>query len=326
MPWWHADPLTDALYEVRMRGAFYSWTEASAEGSVDMPQFPDTLSFHIVARGTAFLEVDGRDALPARRGGAGAGARAASAIGCRPRRARVCSAGRTSSRRRCWGLVLDPADRAARTRLHPSPCSAAWWRSSRRRCTRCSRCSRRSSAWTRSRHPVMAALLPLLADELRDPAARRRRCRHAARRRARRRDGASVARRPGGRGDGWLAALRDPQLGAAIAAVHRDPGHPWTLASLADRATMSRSAFAARFTAVVGTPPMAYVAASRMRAARVPARRRLDGRRCGHRARLRLRGGVQPRLHAHHRRHAGARATRGRPRDGRRSRIFHSRE
>ena len=30
MPWEHADPLTEALYQVRMRGAFYSWTEASA--------------------------------------------------------------------------------------------------------------------------------------------------------------------------------------------------------------------------------------------------------------------------------------------------------
>jgi len=67
---------------------------------------------------------------------------------------------------------------------------------------------------------------------------------------------------------GWLAALRDPQLGTVIAAVHRDPGHPWTLESMATRAAMSRSGFAARFAAVVGTPPMAYVGAARMRAAR----------------------------------------------------------
>jgi AraC-like DNA-binding protein len=67
---------------------------------------------------------------------------------------------------------------------------------------------------------------------------------------------------------GWIAALRDPQLGPAIAAVHRTPGHAWTLASLAAHAAMSRSAFAARFTAVVGTPAMTYVAEARMRAAR----------------------------------------------------------
>src|ERR671912_496681 len=63
MPWEHPDPLTEALYRVRMRGAFYSWTEASAEGSLAMPQFPDTLTFHIIARGTAYLEVSGHDAL-----------------------------------------------------------------------------------------------------------------------------------------------------------------------------------------------------------------------------------------------------------------------
>ena len=71
-----------------------------------------------------------------------------------------------------------------------------------------------------------------------------------------------------GAASGWLAALRDPRLGPAIAAVHRDPGHEWTPARLAGLATMSRSSFAARFTAVVGMPPMTYVALARMRRAR----------------------------------------------------------
>ena len=61
MPWERQDPLTQALYRVRMRGAFYSWTVASGRGAVAMPQIADTLSFHMVARGRAFLEVDGRE-------------------------------------------------------------------------------------------------------------------------------------------------------------------------------------------------------------------------------------------------------------------------
>ena len=61
MPWERPDPLTEALYRVRMRGAFYSWTVASDRGAVAMPQIPETLSFHMVARGCAFLEVDGHD-------------------------------------------------------------------------------------------------------------------------------------------------------------------------------------------------------------------------------------------------------------------------
>ena len=63
MPWERQDPLTQALYRVRMRGAFYSWTEARGPGAVAMPQIADTLSFHMVARGRAFIEVDGEPAV-----------------------------------------------------------------------------------------------------------------------------------------------------------------------------------------------------------------------------------------------------------------------
>jgi AraC-like DNA-binding protein len=66
---------------------------------------------------------------------------------------------------------------------------------------------------------------------------------------------------------GWLAALRDDQIGHALAAVHRRPGTEWTVAALAKEAGMSRSAFAARFTDLVGEPAMHYVAQWRMRLA-----------------------------------------------------------
>jgi AraC-like DNA-binding protein len=66
---------------------------------------------------------------------------------------------------------------------------------------------------------------------------------------------------------GWLGALQDPQIGQAIVAVHRDPGHPWTLASLANQAAMSRSAFAARFTQLVGEPAVRYLTRWRMQIA-----------------------------------------------------------
>jgi AraC-like DNA-binding protein len=66
---------------------------------------------------------------------------------------------------------------------------------------------------------------------------------------------------------GWLGALRDAQIGRAIARIHRDPAHPWTLALLAGEASMSRSAFAARFTELVGEPAMQYVTRWRMHVA-----------------------------------------------------------
>ncbi|MBA2674831.1 AraC family transcriptional regulator [Ramlibacter sp.] len=63
---------------------------------------------------------------------------------------------------------------------------------------------------------------------------------------------------------GWLGALRDPQVGRVIALIHRRPEHPWTLASLAGEAALSRSALAERFKALVGQPVMRYLASWRM--------------------------------------------------------------
>jgi AraC-like DNA-binding protein len=66
---------------------------------------------------------------------------------------------------------------------------------------------------------------------------------------------------------GWLSGLRDPAVATALAAVHADPAAPWDLAGLAAEAGLSRSAFAARFGAVVGQTPMRYVFEYRMRRA-----------------------------------------------------------
>ena len=66
---------------------------------------------------------------------------------------------------------------------------------------------------------------------------------------------------------GWLGALQDPAIGPALARIHRQPDNPWTVASLAAEVAMSRSAFSARFTAMVGETPMRYLAQWRMRTA-----------------------------------------------------------
>lgn len=59
---------------------------------------------------------------------------------------------------------------------------------------------------------------------------------------------------------GLLTGLEDPRLARALVAIHEQPGAPWTLASMAAHAGMSRSAFAAGFKAVVGQPPADYLA------------------------------------------------------------------
>jgi AraC-like DNA-binding protein len=66
---------------------------------------------------------------------------------------------------------------------------------------------------------------------------------------------------------GWLAALRDPQIGRALVLLHDKPHQPWTVAELAGRVALSRSAFAARFTQLVGEPPLRYLTRLRLNAA-----------------------------------------------------------
>ncbi|WP_410646738.1 helix-turn-helix transcriptional regulator [Amycolatopsis sp. cmx-4-54] len=67
-----------------------------------------------------------------------------------------------------------------------------------------------------------------------------------------------------GPGTGWATALRDTGVAAALHAIHRKPAHPWTVASLATLAGLSRAPFAKRFTELVGRPPMRYLTWWRM--------------------------------------------------------------
>ncbi|MCX4093483.1 AraC family transcriptional regulator [Nocardia sp. alder85J] len=60
-------------------------------------------------------------------------------------------------------------------------------------------------------------------------------------------------------GSGWAAALRDPAIAEALTAIHEHPAAAWTVQSLADHAGLSRAAFARRFAAMVGEPPLAYL-------------------------------------------------------------------
>ncbi|WP_399920722.1 AraC family transcriptional regulator [Streptomyces kanamyceticus] len=63
---------------------------------------------------------------------------------------------------------------------------------------------------------------------------------------------------------GWAAALQDPAVTAALHAMHSDSARPWTVEELAARAGFSRSAFARRFSTLVGRPPLVYLGWLRM--------------------------------------------------------------
>lgn len=63
---------------------------------------------------------------------------------------------------------------------------------------------------------------------------------------------------------GWLRALIEPGISVALGLMHCQPEQQWTVASLAQYASMSRSSFAARFTQLIGTPPLKYLTQWRM--------------------------------------------------------------
>ncbi len=66
---------------------------------------------------------------------------------------------------------------------------------------------------------------------------------------------------------GMLRALIDPYLGKALALMHQQPDHPWTVAALAERVSMSRTGFAVRFSKMAGVAPLDYLRKWRMQKA-----------------------------------------------------------
>jgi AraC-like DNA-binding protein len=58
---------------------------------------------------------------------------------------------------------------------------------------------------------------------------------------------------------GWVAALRDQPISTALGLIHESPAHKWTVNELAEAVALSRSAFSARFSELVGEPPMTYL-------------------------------------------------------------------
>jgi AraC-like DNA-binding protein len=66
---------------------------------------------------------------------------------------------------------------------------------------------------------------------------------------------------------GWLAGLRDPAVSRALALMHANVAHGWSVEELAREAALSRSGLAERFTRVIGVAPMHYLADWRLQVA-----------------------------------------------------------
>lgn len=70
--------------------------------------------------------------------------------------------------------------------------------------------------------------------------------------------------RPEAEAPAWYAALADPVVGRVLRLMQDDPAHPWTVASLAAKAGVSRAALARRFSDLVGEPVMTYLTGWRL--------------------------------------------------------------
>ncbi len=66
---------------------------------------------------------------------------------------------------------------------------------------------------------------------------------------------------------GWLAGVRDPDVGKALALLHRQPAYPWTIAILANEVGLSRSLLAERFRHYLSETPIGYLTRWRLQLA-----------------------------------------------------------
>jgi AraC-like DNA-binding protein len=260
-----ADPLGEALHHLRMSGAFYCQSELTAPWGITLPSLPEYIWFHVVTSGSFELEAAGQ-AVTLHPGdlalvthGAGhvlRSDREAEAPGILELDREEVS-GRYEILRHGGGgaqtLLICGAVRfdepAARNFIAALPDLI------RIEALRAPGMERMQgtlgliAAETMHPRPGGEAVITRLSDVLVIQAIR-----------------AWMDADPGAR-TGWLGALRDPEIGRALALIHRDPSHPWTVASLAREVAMSRSAFAARFTALLGEPVMQYLTRYRMQVA-----------------------------------------------------------
>jgi AraC-like DNA-binding protein len=270
-PWPSDDALSDALRFVRVVGAFYGHSELTEPWGLTLPALPEHVWFHAPIRGSCRLESEGVATYTLQPGDFalvphGHGHRLRSAEGAPApsilELERDVVSGRYEVLRHggggaaavliCGAVRLDDAAAADLRRMLPHTLLIG--RTESRHAQRLHHLLAVMAAEVGDRRPGGEAVVTRLADALVLLAIR-----------------AWIEHDPAAH-DGWLAALRDRHIGLALQLIHRNPEQRWTLDSLARRVAMSRSAFAERFTGLVGEPAMQYALRWRMQRAVVALR------------------------------------------------------
>ena len=261
-----ADPLGEALHALRMDSSLYTRSEFTAPWGLALPEMPGHVMFHVVTSGRCWLEVEGVESRLLQPGdlalvSQGDGHRLVSEPGAEAAGLFDLPPEQVSER---YEIIRHGGGGAATSMMcgvvrfnHPTARQLVkvlprmvvvdawtapqmdWVQSTLRFMTDEARELRPGGEIVVTRLADILVILAIRSWIAQDPAAQ----------------------------TGWLGALRDAQIGRAISLIHRQPGHTWTLATLAAEVGMSRSAFAARFTELVGEPAMRYVARFKMRVA-----------------------------------------------------------
>jgi AraC-like DNA-binding protein len=265
-PWPSADPLGEALHFLRMSGVFYTRSEFTDPWGLALPAMPGCLMFHVITAGRCWLEDEQAGArllepgvfalVPHGEGHTLLGAPDSPAaelfdlpreqVGERYEILRHGGGGAPTTMV-CGAVRFDHPAAQQLSKLLPRRIIVEAWSSPQMEWMQST--LRLMAAEAGQQRPGGETLVTRLADILviqairtwidTDPAAQ----------------------------TGWLGALQDKQIGRALALIHRQPEADWTVSSLAAEVAMSRSAFAARFTELVGQSPMRYLAQWRMQMA-----------------------------------------------------------
>ncbi|MFK7758601.1 MAG: AraC family transcriptional regulator [Phycisphaerales bacterium] len=264
--WDSSDPLGETLHSFRLQGVVYAQSHLSAPWGIEMPPMPDCLMFHIVTNGECRLEFEngnpkllrpGEFALiPRGEGHKIKHAKGASTINYFDLPIEQVSSryevlnyggGGDDTTLMCGAVRIDHPAARNLVELLPNIIHIKTWDSPNSEWMHST--LRYMAAEASSRQPGGETIVTRLADILVIQAIRTWLIEHPKSRR------------------GWLGALSDERVGPALLLIHRQPSNNWTVASLAESVSMSRSAFSARFTELVGESAMQYVTRWRMHVA-----------------------------------------------------------
>tara|TARA_Y100000589_G_scaffold324664_1_gene361191 strand:- start:391 stop:1371 length:981 start_codon:yes stop_codon:yes gene_type:complete len=264
--WASSDPLGEVLHTLTMSGVVYTRSHLSAPWGIDLPAIPDCLLFHVVTNGQCVLELKGQAPVTLLPGEFalvphGQGHRIVHEAGAAaepyfdlpiehlsPRYEMLHYGGGGQATTLICGAVCieHPAARDL-IELLPDMIHIQTWSSSHADWMHSS--LRLMAAEALSKQPGGETIVTRLADILVIQAIR-----------------TWLSENPSSK-PGWIGALKDERIGPTLVEIHRKPMEQWTVATLAQKALMSRSAYSARFTQLVGMSPMQYTTRWRMQLA-----------------------------------------------------------